>query len=164
MVLDARDLLRQWREDSRGVDLDAIMQNYCDGYDDYEGENFYSDDEDEMSMSLEETVMKNAEILADEKKKSDMSGTRLDTPSNFRQHTGGTSMDSQVILHHRSGDEEKVKMDIEGGASEENKATEGKKKEKRKLQEDGVESEQKDGTETAIEVKKKKDSVSKSDA
>ncbi|KAI3935571.1 hypothetical protein MKW92_027293 [Papaver armeniacum] len=151
MVLDARDLVRQWREDSRGVDLDAIMQNYCDGYDDYEGEIFYSDDEDEdeMSMSLEETVMKNAEILADEKKKSDMSGTRLDTPSNFPQHTG---------------DEEKVKMDIEGGASEENKATEGKKKEKRKLQEDGVESEQKDGTETAIEVKKKKDSVSKSDA
>lgn len=49
MVLDADDYVRQWKEDSRGIDLDAIMQSYCDGYDDYEGENFYSDDEDEMS-------------------------------------------------------------------------------------------------------------------
>ncbi|KAI3838348.1 hypothetical protein MKX03_005476 [Papaver bracteatum] len=149
MVLDADDYVRQWRKDSRGIDLDAIMQSYCDGYADYEGENFYSDDDDEMLMMSVDTATKDAKILADEKKNLDMSGTSLDTLSNFRQHTG---------------DDEKVKMDIEGGCSEENKEIEGKKKEKRKLQEDGVESEQKDSTETAIEVKKKKDSVSKSDA
>ncbi|RZC44107.1 hypothetical protein C5167_037051 [Papaver somniferum] len=148
MVLDADEYVRQWREDSRGIDLDAIMQSYCDGYADYEGENFYSDDEDEMSTMPVESVMKDAKILADEKKNLDMSGASLDTQSNICQNTG---------------DEEKVKMDIEGGASEDNKATEGKKKEKRKLQEDGVESEQKDGIEIAIQVEKKKDSISKTD-
>ncbi|KAI3838346.1 hypothetical protein MKX03_005474 [Papaver bracteatum] len=54
-------------------------------------------------------------------------------------------------------------MDIEDGALEENISTEGKKKEKRKSQEDRVESEHNDGIEIAIEVKKKKDSISKND-
>ncbi|RZC44105.1 hypothetical protein C5167_037052 [Papaver somniferum] len=62
-----------------------------------------------------------------------------------------------------SRDEEKTNMDSEDRASEENIATERKIKEKRKSQEDGVESEQSNGIETAIEVKKKKDSISKSD-
>ncbi|KAI3912990.1 hypothetical protein MKW92_014419 [Papaver armeniacum] len=92
-----------------------------------------------MSMMSVETVMKDAKILADEKKKSDNSGTRMDTRSNF---------------HQNSGDEENIKMDIEGGPSEPSMATVGKKMEKRKSQEDGVESEQNDGIAVPIEVKK----------
>ncbi|KAI3841140.1 hypothetical protein MKX03_007868 [Papaver bracteatum] len=88
MVLDARDYVRKWKEDSRGIDLDAIMQSYCDGY---EGENFYSNDDDEMLMMSVDTVMKDAKILADEKKNSDMLGTSPDTQSNFRQNTSGNS-------------------------------------------------------------------------
>ncbi|KAI3841147.1 hypothetical protein MKX03_007875 [Papaver bracteatum] len=52
-------------------------------------------------------------------------------------------------------------MDIEDGvfSSEESVETERKKKEKRKSQEDGVESEQNDNIEAAIGVKNKKDSI-----
>ncbi|KAI3912992.1 hypothetical protein MKW92_014421 [Papaver armeniacum] len=89
-------------------------------------------------------IVKRAKILADEKNKSGMSGTQ----SNF---------------HHPSGDEEKTNIDIRDGASEENMAIERKKKEKRKAQEDEVETEQNGGIEVAIEVKKKKDSISKID-
>ncbi|XP_026388566.1 uncharacterized protein LOC113283501 [Papaver somniferum] len=119
---------------------------------DYDGECFYDDDDDEVEWSELSTsardIVKKAKILEDEKKKSGMTGTSLDTQPNF---------------HHPSCDEEKTNMDIEDGASEENISTERKKKEKRKSQEDRAESEQNDGNEIAIEVKKKKDSISKSD-
>ncbi|KAI3860980.1 hypothetical protein MKW92_046652 [Papaver armeniacum] len=118
--------------------------NYGDGYDDYEGVDFseYIDAEkgEGNEISPVGTVLKDA--IGDEKNKSDRSETRRD---------------SQIILHRHSGDEEKTNLDIEDGASEE------KTKEKRKSQEDGVVSEQNDGIEIAIEAKKKKDSISKSD-
>lgn len=132
-------------EDHDSDDYDHSI-NYGDGYDDYEGVDFseYIDAEEGegSEMSPVGTVLKDA--TCDEKNKSDRSETRRD---------------SQIILHRHSGDEEKTNMDIENGASEENMATERKKKEKRKSQEDGVESEQNDGIEIAIEVKKKKDSI-----
>ncbi|KAI3841150.1 hypothetical protein MKX03_007878 [Papaver bracteatum] len=136
------------------MDLDAFLDKYCDeeydwddydhsinygdGYDDYDGVDFseYIDAQEGKGneMSTVGTVLKDA--TGDEKNKSDRSETRRD---------------SQFILHHHSGDEEKTNMDIEDGASEDNT---------RKSQEDGVDS---DGIEIAIEVKKKKDSISKSD-
>ncbi|KAI3935570.1 hypothetical protein MKW92_027292 [Papaver armeniacum] len=121
---------------------------YSDGYCDYLGV-FFSDDEEgeQNEMSSMGTVSVDATILSDEKRKPDMSGT---------------SMDSQLMLHHHSGVEEITNMDIKDGASEENMATEMRKKEKRKSQEHGVESEQNDDIELAIEVKKKKDSMSNS--
>ncbi|RZC44103.1 hypothetical protein C5167_037060 [Papaver somniferum] len=132
-------------EDYDSDDYDHSI-NYGDGYDDYEGVDFseYIDAEEGegSEMSPVGTVLKDG--TCDEKNKSDRSETRRD---------------SQIILHRHSGDEEKTNMDIENGASEENMATERKKKEKRKSQEDGVESEQNDGIEIAIEVKKKKDSI-----
>ncbi|KAI3841135.1 hypothetical protein MKX03_007863 [Papaver bracteatum] len=148
------------------MDLDAFLDKYCDedydwddydhsinygdGYDDYDGVDFseYIDAQEGKGneMSTVGTVLKDA--TGDEKNKSDRSETRRD---------------SQFILHHHSGDEEKTNMDIENGASEENMATERKKKEKRKSQEDGVVSKQNDGIEIAIGAKKKKDSISKSD-
>ncbi|RZC81101.1 hypothetical protein C5167_043677 [Papaver somniferum] len=145
MVLDADDLVRQWKEDSRGIDLDAIMQSYCDGYKDYEGEIFYSDDDDEMSMMSVETVMKDAKILADEKKKSDMLGTRMDAQSYSHHHWGYSANSSEVACE----------MDIEDGPSEPSMATVGKKKEKRKLQEDGVESEKNDGIARRFHVQRR---------
>ncbi|KAI3981834.1 hypothetical protein MKX01_017251 [Papaver californicum] len=63
-------------------------------------------------------------------------------------------IDMMLVLN-----EEKTNMDIEDGASEQNMATERKKKEKRKTKEHGVEPEQKYGFETAIEVKKNKNSI-----
>ncbi|MCL7032768.1 hypothetical protein MKW94_012778 [Papaver nudicaule] len=87
-------------------------------------------------------------VLGDEKEKSDMPES---------------SMITQSISHLPCDDEEKANMDIQDGVSEENMATERKKKEKRKTQEDGVESEQNDGIEIAVVVKKKKDYISKSD-
>ncbi|KAI3841137.1 hypothetical protein MKX03_007865 [Papaver bracteatum] len=87
MVLNADDLAKQWKEDPRGIDLDAIMQSYFDGYDDYAGEIFYSDDEDEMSMMSVET-----------KKESDISGTRMDTHSNFYQHIGGNNLNLLLFI------------------------------------------------------------------
>ncbi|KAI3902237.1 hypothetical protein MKW92_022981 [Papaver armeniacum] len=127
------DLARKYKEESRGYDPTKFTEiKYTDGYFDYDGECFYDDDDGEWSE------------LSSPKKKSDISGTRMDKQSNFHH---------PCVL---------VNMDIENGASEENMATERKKKEKRKSQEDGVESEQNDGIEIAIEVKKKKDSISKS--
>ncbi|KAI3841152.1 hypothetical protein MKX03_007880 [Papaver bracteatum] len=115
---------------------------YSDGYCDYLGV-FFSDDEEgeQNEMPSVGTVSVDATILSDEKRKPDMSGT---------------SMGSQLILHNRSGDEEKTSMNIEDVASEENRATE------RKTKEHGVESKQNDDIETAIEVKKKKDFISES--
>ncbi|MCL7030620.1 hypothetical protein MKW94_016336 [Papaver nudicaule] len=126
-----------------GCDYDGVYfsDNEKDDYSDEMSEGEYSDE-----MSAVGTVSKEATILGDEKKKSYMS-----------------SIDTKLISHHLNSDEEKTNMDIEDGASEEIMATERKKKEKRKTQEDGVESEQNDDIETAIEVKKKKESISKSD-
>ncbi|KAI3950898.1 hypothetical protein MKX01_013608 [Papaver californicum] len=120
--------------------------NYCDGPHDYDGIDFddWVDDGNGYIMPPERTVSNDATILSDEKKKPNMSGTSIDT---------------ELILHNYSGDEEKTNMDIEDGASEENMATERKKKEKRKTKEHGVEPQQKDGFETAIEVKKNKKSL-----
>ncbi|KAI3860981.1 hypothetical protein MKW92_046653, partial [Papaver armeniacum] len=56
--------------------------------------------------------------------------------------------------------EEKTNMHIGNGASEENMATERKKREKRKSREDGVGSEQNDSIEIDIEVKKNEKSIS----
>ncbi|MCL7046925.1 hypothetical protein MKW94_022038 [Papaver nudicaule] len=129
--------------------MDAV---YGDGYCDYDG--IYigpdaSDSDDEWNqMSPMGTVSNDAMVLGDEKKKSDMPESSIDT---------------QSISHLLRDDEEKANMDIEDGVSEENMATERKKKEKRKTQEDGIESEQNDGIEIAFQVKKKKDSKSKSD-
>ncbi|KAI3841151.1 hypothetical protein MKX03_007879 [Papaver bracteatum] len=98
---------------------------YSDGYCDYLGV-FFSDDEEgeQNEMPSVGTVSVDATILSDEKRKLDMSGT---------------SMDSQLTLHHRSGGEEQTNTDIKDGASEENMTTE-----------------QNDDIEAAIEVKKKK--------
>ncbi|KAI3841143.1 hypothetical protein MKX03_007871 [Papaver bracteatum] len=116
---------------------------YGDGYDDYAGECFYLSTDDEEGEPNEGTVS----ILGDEKKKTDMSES---------------GVEKELGFHHLS-DGEETNMDIEDGALEENMATERKKRENRKSQEDGVESEQNSGIEIAIEVKKKKDSISKSD-
>ncbi|XP_026430678.1 uncharacterized protein LOC113327752 isoform X2 [Papaver somniferum] len=141
--MDLQDFVDNYRSGDEDVYDDSIV--YGDGYDDYEGECFYlSTDDDEG----EGTIPNDARILGDEKKKPDMSGTR---------------MEKELSSHHLSGDGEKTNMDIEDKALEENMATERKKKEKRKSQEDGVESEQNSGMEIAIEVKKKKDSISKND-
>ncbi|KAI3935569.1 hypothetical protein MKW92_027291 [Papaver armeniacum] len=124
--------------------------NYGDGYDDYEGVDFseYIDAEEGQGNEVSPlgTFLKDA--TGDEKNKSDRSETRRDT---------------QFILHHHSGDEEKTNMDIEDGASEDNMANERNKKEKRKSREDGVDSEQNGSIEIAIEVNKKKDFICESD-
>ncbi|MCL7026700.1 hypothetical protein MKW94_008724 [Papaver nudicaule] len=131
---------------SGGCDYDGVYFS-----DNEEGE--YSDEMSEGEyydeMSAVGTVSKEATIVDAEKKKPDMSGT---------------SMGSRLLLNHLSGDEEKTNMDIEDGAIEENMATERKKNVKRKTQEDGVESEQNDDIVIVVEVKKKKDSISKSAA
>ncbi|KAI3838349.1 hypothetical protein MKX03_005477 [Papaver bracteatum] len=126
-ITNLHDLAKKYKEESLGYDP---TKKYTDGYFDYDGECFYDDDEGEWSVhsTSAKDVMKDAKILEDEKKKSGMSETSLDTQSNF---------------HHPSCDEEKTNMDIEDGASEENISTERKKKEKRKSQEDRAESEQK---------------------
>ncbi|KAI3902234.1 hypothetical protein MKW92_022978, partial [Papaver armeniacum] len=76
-----------------------------------------------------------------------------------KQEVLGTRMDTQLILHHHHN-EEKTNMHIGDGASEENMATERKKREKRKSREDGVGSEQNDSIEIDIEVKKNEKSIS----
>ncbi|MCL7046648.1 hypothetical protein MKW94_012813, partial [Papaver nudicaule] len=121
---------------------------YCDAYVcDYEGK-IFGDDSDDEEVEGDEMLPVHATTLGDEKREPEESGT---------------SMDSQLVLNHHSGDEQKTNMDIEDGASKENIVTDREKKEKRKTQEDGVGSEQVDGIETAFEVKKKKESISKSD-
>ncbi|KAI3838350.1 hypothetical protein MKX03_005478 [Papaver bracteatum] len=153
-ITNLHELAKKYKEESRGYDPTKYTgKKYTDGDFDYDGECFYDDDDDDevewstLSTSAKDIVMR-AKILEDEKKKSGMTGTSLDTQSNF---------------HHPGGDEEKTNMDIEDGASEENIFTERKKKEKRKSQEDRVESEQNDGIEIATELKKRKDSISKND-
>ncbi|KAI3895123.1 hypothetical protein MKX03_010990 [Papaver bracteatum] len=90
-----------------------------------------------MSMSMD-TVMQNAKILDDDKKKSDltMSGTRMNTQPNFHQ------FDIHMILYME---------------------TERKKKANSKSWEDGFESEKNDGIAISIKVTMKKDSIRKSD-
>ncbi|KAI3902515.1 hypothetical protein MKW92_034435 [Papaver armeniacum] len=126
------DLARKYKEESRGYDPTKFTE--------IKYTDGYFDYDGECFYDDDEVEWRSEE-------KSDISGTRMDKQSNFHQH---------------SGDEEKTNMEIEDGASEENMTIERKKKEKRKSQEDGVESEQNDGIEIAIEVKKKKDSISKS--
>ncbi|XP_026439609.1 uncharacterized protein LOC113338389 isoform X2 [Papaver somniferum] len=83
----------------------------------------------------------------------------------------GASANQSSERRMSEGDVETMEEDISGATkstngntSEEDMSTEMKdKKEKRKLQEDGVESEQNEYIETAIEVKKKNKSISTSD-
>ncbi|KAI3912987.1 hypothetical protein MKW92_014416 [Papaver armeniacum] len=118
---------------------------YGDGYCDYEGECFYESSDDEDGKLFQGTVSNEATIFGDESNKTDMSES---------------GVEKELVFHHLSGDGEKTNMDIEDGALEENMATERQKREKRKSQEDGFESEQNGGIEIAVEVKKKKDSIS----
>ncbi|KAI3922981.1 hypothetical protein MKW98_013515 [Papaver atlanticum] len=85
------------------------------------------------------TGTNDATILGNEKQKSEVSGTGMDAELDF--HDGVSA--------------KKSSKKTDGDASEEDMSTEVKEKEKRKLQEDGVESEQNDGIEASIEVKKK---------
>ncbi|MCL7049932.1 hypothetical protein MKW94_029583 [Papaver nudicaule] len=122
---------------------------YGDGYCDYAEGYFYDEENGWGGMEMSPVSNEDAIIVGtDDKKQSDM-------PEE-------SSMDTQSISHPLS-DEERTNMDIKDGASVDNMATERRKKEKRKSQDDGVESEQNDRNEIAIEVKKKKDSISKSD-
>ncbi|MCL7032931.1 hypothetical protein MKW94_008122 [Papaver nudicaule] len=116
---------------------------YGDGYCDYADGYFYDKENGWDGMEMSPVSNEDAIIVGtDDKKQSDMPES---------------SMVTQSISHTLSGDEEKTNMDIKDGASAENMPTKRQKKEKRKSQEDGVESELNDGKETAIEVKKKKD-------
>ncbi|MCL7038670.1 hypothetical protein MKW94_002514 [Papaver nudicaule] len=120
---------------------------YGDGYCDYADGYFYDEENGWDGMEMSPVSNSDAIILGtDEKRKSE------------------SSMDTKLISHPLSlSDEEKTNMDIKDRVSVENMATERQKKEKRKSQENGVESEQNARNEIAIEVKKKKDSISKSD-
>ncbi|MCL7024020.1 hypothetical protein MKW94_022027, partial [Papaver nudicaule] len=119
-----------------------LLNGYCDYADGY----FYDEENGWDGMEMSPVSNDDTIILGDEKKNSDMPESSM-----------------ELISHTLSGDVEKTNMGIKDGASVENMATERQKREKRKSQEDRVESEQIDGNETAIEVKKKKDSISKSD-
>ncbi|KAI3945783.1 hypothetical protein MKW98_023057 [Papaver atlanticum] len=137
--MDLGEFVQICAQYDNGEELEDYFKGkfYSDGYCDYLGV-FFSDDEEgeQNKMPSVGTVSVDATILSDEKRKPDMSGT---------------SMDSLLILHHRSGDEEKTNMNIEDVASEENRATERKTKEKHQSQEHGVESKQNDNIESEEE-------------
>ncbi|KAI3902235.1 hypothetical protein MKW92_022979 [Papaver armeniacum] len=128
------------------MDLGAFLDKYCDedyDWDDYDHSINYGDGYDDY-----EVVDFSEYIDAEKGEGNEISpvGTVLKDAIGDEKNKSDrseTRRDSQIILHRHSGEE--------------------KTKEKRKSQEDGVVSEQSSGIEIAIEAKKKKDSISKSD-
>ncbi|KAI3875162.1 hypothetical protein MKW92_047274 [Papaver armeniacum] len=105
---------------------------------------------DRKGMPQVGTGIDDATILGDEKQKSEVSGTdgASAKKSNNKKMSEG---DAEPVEKEKLGANKATDVD----ASEEDMLTEMKgKKEKRELQEDGVESEQNDGIGASIELKK----------
>ncbi|KAI3926589.1 hypothetical protein MKW92_037928, partial [Papaver armeniacum] len=90
-ITNLHELAKKYKEESRGYDPTKYTGEEYSEFD-YDGECFYDDADEgvewsELSTSAKD-IVKRAKILEDEKKKSGMTGTSLDTQSNFHHPSG----------------------------------------------------------------------------
>ncbi|KAI3944423.1 hypothetical protein MKW98_006584 [Papaver atlanticum] len=144
--MDLHDWVREYDFESDEDDRNVFCWGEGDDYTFCMSTKESESDDDEVDrnrMPQVGTGINDATILGDEKQKSEVSGTRMDTKLIFHD---GDKMDLSIQDEASDWDDSEEDLSIEMK----------KKMEKRKSREDGFESEQNDSVEAAVEVKKKK--------